>query len=58
MSDFELHPLGHFNEIRLSRKLINDLCDYQDWGVLHPQVLEAMRELRKLYEKQIEEGIQ
>lgn len=58
MSDFEVHPVGHFAEIRLSRKLMNNLCDFQDWGALHPRVLEAMKELQNLYERQREEGIQ
>jgi len=58
MNDFEVHPIGHFEEIRLARKLMNAICDYQNFEALHPSVLEEVKKLKKLYERQIEEGIQ
>ena len=58
MNDFEVNPIGYFREIRLSRNLMNNIMDYQNFEHLHPTVLEAVKELKKYYEKQIEEGIQ
>lgn len=58
MKDFEVLPVGYSNEVKLSRKLMNNIMDYQDWEKLHPSVLESVKALKTLYEKQIEEGVQ
>jgi len=57
MSDFEVNPVGYAEEIRLSRNLMNNIMDYQNFEHLHPSVLECVRRLRKFYEEQIEKGI-
>jgi hypothetical protein len=58
MSDFEVSPIGYAEEVRLSRKLMNNIMDYQAWEKLHPSVIESVKALKTFYEKQIEEGIQ
>lgn len=58
MNDFEVNPIGYAEEVRLARRLMNAICDYQNFEALHPSVLEEVRKLRKLYERQIKEGIQ
>lgn len=58
MSDFEVSPIGYAEEVRLSRKLMNNIMDYQAWEKLHPSVIESVKALKAFYEKQIEEGIQ
>jgi hypothetical protein len=58
MEDFEVVPVGYLNEVSLSRKLMNNIMDYQNFELLHPTVLEAVKKLKKHYEKQMEEGVQ
>jgi len=58
MGDFEVNSIGYHDEVKLSRKLMNNIIDYQKFEHLHPSVLECVKELKKFYEKQMEAGIQ
>ncbi len=48
----------YFEEVKLSRELMKEIHNWQDWDALHPKVLEAVKQLQQLYQQQIEEGIQ
>jgi len=54
--DFEVHNIGHFEEIKLSRLLANAI--EKEIGSMPDLVLSAYRDLKKHYEWQIENGIQ
>jgi hypothetical protein len=54
--DFEVHNIGHFEEIKLSRLLANAI--EKEIGSMPDSVLSAYRDLKKHYEWQIENGIQ
>lgn len=57
MIDFETHPRGTNEEIRLSRQLANEIEQAaQQWGlgVMPQNVINAYHELRKHYAIQIE----
>lgn len=57
MSDFEVHPIGTAEEIRLSRILANAINEEgSQWGMgLFPfAVMKAYRELEQHYMKQME----
>lgn len=60
MSDFEVHNIGHFEEIRLSRELAAAIeQELQSYGKVVPHsVLQAYEKLKKHYNWQIENGIQ
>lgn len=56
MIDFEVHPIGTTKEIRLSRKLVNELLEAERTieNGLPEEVLKACRELQAHYNWQIE----
>lgn len=58
MSDFEVHSIGHFEEIRLSRALANAIeQELQAYGQVIPHsVMQAYLRLKEHYERQIENG--
>lgn len=58
MSDFEVHQIGSFTEIKLSRALARAIeQNLIQYGNVVPQdVLNAYNELKKHYQWQIEEG--
>lgn len=58
MSDFEVHEIGSFTEIKLSRALARAIeQNLNQFGNVMPQdVINAYYELRKHYQWQIEEG--
>jgi hypothetical protein len=58
MSDFEVHNIGHFEEIKLSRELANAIeQELQSYGQVIPHsVMQAYLRLKKHYEWQIENG--
>jgi hypothetical protein len=58
MSDFEVHNIGHFEEIKLSRELANAIeQELQAYGQVIPHsVMQAYLRLKKHYEWQIENG--
>jgi hypothetical protein len=60
MSDFEVHAIGHYEELRLSRELAKAIeKELTSFGKVMPQsVLVAYDALKKHYAWQIENGIQ
>ena len=58
MKDFEVHEIGHFEEIRLSRALARAIeSELGQWGQVVPKsVLDAYNNLKLHYERQIENG--
>jgi hypothetical protein len=58
VSDFEVHQIGSFTEIKLSRALARAIeQNLNQYGNVMPQdVINAFYELRKHYQWQIEEG--
>jgi len=59
MEDFEVHKIGHFEEIRLSRELACAIeQEIHQWGQVVPHsVHEAYKKLKAHYERQIENGV-
>jgi hypothetical protein len=57
MNDFEVHNIGTFQEIKLSRELANAIEKHLNNTPLPSEILQAYLELRQLYSKQNEEGI-
>jgi hypothetical protein len=57
MNDFEVHNIGTFQEIKLSRELANAIEKHLNNTPLPSEILQAYLELRQLYNKQIQEGI-
>jgi len=57
MNDFEVHNIGTFQEIKLSRELANAIEKHLNNTLLPSEILQAYLELRQLYNKQIQEGI-
>jgi hypothetical protein len=57
MNDFEVHSIGTFQEIKLSRELANAIEKHLNITPLPSEILQAYLELRQLYNKQNEEGI-
>lgn len=55
-NDFETHPRGTSEEIRLSRELVASLVDFQDDEKLSDNSKIALNKLRMFYGKQIERG--
>jgi len=54
-NDFETHDRGTAEEIRLARKLANEIeCCIMQGGVMPVQVRSVYKELRAFYEKQVE----
>jgi len=58
MNNYSNHVSSCFDEVKLSRELMREIHNWQDWDALHPKVLEAVKQLQQLYQQQIEEGIQ
>jgi hypothetical protein len=60
MSDFEVHPIGYAEEIKLSRALAREIEQtLHQWGNVIPRsVHEAYEKLNKHYQQQMERGIQ
>jgi len=54
--DFEVHNIGHFEEIKLSRLLANAI--EKEISSMPDSVLKAYVDLKKHYEWQIENGVQ
>jgi hypothetical protein len=59
MKDFEVHEIGHYEEIRLSRELANAIeQELQSYGQVIPHsVMQAYQRLKAHYAKQIEAGL-
>lgn len=59
MSDFEVHPIGTTEEIKLSRELSRQIeAIVHDYGKVIPHnVYNAYIKLKDFYAKQIEEGL-
>jgi|SaaInlV_125m_DNA_1040241.scaffolds.fasta_scaffold00860_17 hypothetical protein len=54
-NDFETHDRGTAEEIRLARKLANEIeCCIMQGGVMPVQIRSVYKELRAFYEKQVE----
>lgn len=60
MKDFEVHSVGHYEEIKLSRELASAIAqELAMYGKVVPHsVLVAYERLKKHYEWQIENGVQ
>lgn len=60
MKDFEVHKIGHYEEIKLSRELAKAIeQELQSFGQVVPHsVYNAYLKLRSHYQWQIENGIQ
>lgn len=60
MTDFEVHPIGYGEEIRLSRALARAIDEnIQQYGQVVPNdVYNAFVKLKQHYQKQMEHGIQ
>lgn len=57
MVDFEVHPRGDFEEIRLSRQLTRAIGDViLTEGSVHPAIHHVYKQLLALYQKQIGAG--
>jgi len=56
MNDFEVHPRGTAEEIRLSRALARSVVDAEKHMSLPIPILEAIADLQKIYNRQIESG--
>ena len=58
MKDFEVHPIGTAEEIRLSRLLANEITQISEQygGVVPHNVILAYNKLLDHYMKQIEHG--
>ena len=57
MSDFEVHPIGTFTEVKLSRELVHaieQVTQQYGTGIIPTSVLTAYMELRNHYAIQIE----
>lgn len=57
MADFETHPIGTAEEIKLSRHLYNTIDQLiEQWGhgILQPEIFRAHTALTECYMKQIE----
>ena len=57
MADFEVHPKGTAEEIRLSRKLSTAISELQlTWGhrIIPNEILRAQEDLIECYMKQVE----
>lgn len=55
MSDFEVHPRGTIEELKLSRKLADVIGQEHDhWRTVSPTIMKAYNELYDHYMKQIE----
>jgi len=54
-NDFEVHNIGTFQELKLSRALARAIDKNID--SIPDEVLQAYFELRSLYQRQIEEGV-
>lgn len=57
-NDFEVHPRGYAEEIRLSRDLVNKILYHHEFTDLNKDVVDALQKLTTLYVRQQEEGIQ
>ena len=59
MNDFEVHEIGSYTEIKLSRALAQTIeQNLIQFGNVMPQdVIKAYHELRKHYQWQIEQGV-
>lgn len=59
MVDFEVHPKGDYEELRLSRQLARAIEDViRTEGSVHPAIAHAYNQLTALYQRQIDAGIQ
>jgi hypothetical protein len=58
LSDFEVHEIGSYTEIKLSRALARTIeQNLIQYGNVMPQdVIKAYHELQKHYQRQIEQG--
>jgi hypothetical protein len=57
MKDFEVHPIGTFTEVKLSRELVHaieQVTQQYGTGIIPTSVLTAYMELRNHYAIQIE----
>jgi hypothetical protein len=57
MKDFEVHPIGTFTEVKLSRELVNaieQITQQYGTGIIPVSVLNAYLTLRNHYAIQIE----
>ena len=57
MKDFEVHPIGTFTEVKLSRELVHaieQVTQQYGTGIIPKSVLTAYMELRNHYAIQIE----
>jgi len=57
MKDFEVHPIGTFTEVKLSRELVHGIeqvTQQYGTGIIPTSVLTAYMELRNHYAIQIE----
>jgi hypothetical protein len=57
MKDFEVHPIGTFTEVKLSRELVHaieQVTQQYGAGIIPTSVLTAYMELRNHYAIQIE----
>jgi len=59
MSDFEVHPIGTAEEVRLSRALANEITQitHQYGGVVPLNVMTAYNRLYECYIKHIKEEV-
>ena len=58
ISDFETHDRGTAEELRLSRKVANEIeWVIQSGGVMPVQIRSAYKELKAFYEKQVENEV-
>lgn len=56
-NDFEVHNIGTYQEVKLSRALAMAIENNLNTTPIPSEILQAYLELRQLYAKQIEEGI-
>ena len=56
-NDFEVHDIGTYQEIKLSRALAMAIENNLHVAPIPSEILQAYLELKQLYAKQIEEGI-
>ena len=60
MKDFEVHPIGTFTEVKLSRELVHaieQVTQQYGTGIIPTSVLTAYMELRNHYAIQIESDL-
>lgn len=54
-NDFEVHPIGTAQELKLCRDLISEMAQLQNqYGVFHKTVLDKLNAVLEFYKKQNE----